>query len=57
MPAPHAAVCGLQVWALDHNGSFVYELATSKLNVPFFVKSVPDLDRQYPVSSLKRWVA
>lgn len=44
----------LQVFTLDRTGSFVYELQTSKLNVPFFVKSVPDLDKSYPSTSVYR---
>ncbi|KAK9798950.1 hypothetical protein WJX73_007854 [Symbiochloris irregularis] len=42
------------VWALDRNGGYVYELSTGKLNVPFFVKSVTEYDRQYPAASLNR---
>lgn len=42
------------VFTLDRTGSFVYELQTSKLNVPFFVKSVPDLDKSYPSTSVYR---
>ena len=45
----------VQVYMLDRTGGYVQEQSTARLQVPFFVKSTPDFQQKYPVSSASRY--
>ena len=42
------------MFTLDRTSTHMQELATSRMQVPFFVKSSVDFDQKYPLSSAYR---
>ena len=43
-----------QVFTLDRTSTHLQELATSRMQIPFFVKSTAEFDQKYPTASAYR---